>query len=80
MSALRARALDGWRGVDSDVRAGARALGVSEQPVADHARCASVYQVLPLLYVGTTCSHSRLDSRQSHRCSTGETLSPRSTQ
>jgi len=38
---LRERALELWRGVDRDVRAGARAFGTFEQPVPDHARCAS---------------------------------------
>ncbi len=41
VSGLRERALGAWRGVNSDVRAGARAMGVSEQPVAAHACCAS---------------------------------------
>ncbi|MDQ3244637.1 MAG: hypothetical protein M3Q09_12990, partial [Gemmatimonadota bacterium] len=38
---LRNRALDAWRGVDREVRAGAQALGIAQQLVAEHARCAS---------------------------------------
>ena len=38
---LRKRALEVWRGVDREVRAGARAMGIVERPVAEHARCAS---------------------------------------
>ncbi|MEJ7811583.1 MAG: polysaccharide deacetylase family protein, partial [Gemmatimonadaceae bacterium] len=39
--AVRARALDAWRGVDAEVRVRAAEIGVAASPLAEHARCAT---------------------------------------